>query len=118
MTSGFITVLQKFGIIFKDVFKDAAKVAVAAEPIVAVALPAYSGLYNMTVSLVTNAEAAAAAAGAQAGSGIAKSALIINALTTYVQQEQASLGVKAPTQAQTQKWIDSIVAALNAFEAA
>ncbi len=117
MANKFVTLLNKVGAVFQVVFKDATKVAVAAEPIIAVAFPAISGLFNMTVSLATGAEAAAVAAGAQGNTGAAKSALIISALETYITQEATALGIKAPTTAQVQTWINAVVAALNAFEA-
>lgn len=115
--ASFISVLDKIGTAFKDFFKVALPVAEAAEPIIAVALPEISALYNMTVTLVSNAEGAAAAAGAQKGTGPQKLALVVASLQPFLAQQAAALGIAVPTIAQTTAYINAIVASLNAFGA-
>lgn len=115
--ASFISVLDKIGHIFKDVFKVALPIATAAEPFLAIAFPGVSVLYNMTVSLVTAAESAAAAAGAQTGTGPQKLAIVLAALQPYATQEAAGLGISPPTVAQTTAYVNAVVAGLNAFAA-
>jgi hypothetical protein len=118
MANVFVTVLDAIGTAFKDFFKIALPVATAAEPVLAVAFPGVSTLYNMTVTLVTAAETAAAAAGAQSGTGPQKLALVLASLQPYATQEAAALGIAPPTVAQTTAYINSVVAGLNSFAAA
>lgn len=119
--SKFVSVLDKIGAIGKDIWKvaepvivDATKVAEAVEPEVDIAFPALAPLYNMTVTLVGNAEGAAAAAGANKA-GKQKMALVLAALLPYALQEASNLGISAPTQAQLTNWVDTVVAGLKAF---
>lgn len=113
--ASFTTILDKIGDIFKDVFTKVIDVAQIAEPIVDLAFPGISAIYNMTVGYVTNAEMAAAAAGKQSGTGAQKLALVLASLQPYLTQEAASLGIAAPTIAQTTAYVNAIVASLNAF---
>ena len=113
----FTSVLGKVGTIFKDFFTIALPVAKAAEPYIDVAFPGMATLYNLTVTLVTNAEGAAAAAGAQSGSGAQKLALVLASLQPYVVQQQQALGISNPTIAQTTAYINAVVAAWNAYQA-
>jgi hypothetical protein len=115
--ASFTSILDAIGHVFLNIFKVALPVATAAEPFLAVAFPGVSVLYNMTVSLVTAAESAAAAAGAQSGTGPQKLALVLAALQPYATQEAAGLGIAPPTVAQTTAYINAVVAGLNAFAA-
>jgi hypothetical protein len=67
-----MTFLQHVGNFFKSVFADVTHVATAIEPVVDVAFPGISTLYNATVQAVATAETAATAAGAATGSGTQK----------------------------------------------
>lgn len=114
------TFLQKLGkwfvTKFQPVADDVLKVAQAVEPIVDVALPAWAGLYNTTVQLIVNAEATAAAAGAQNGTGTQKLSTVIAALeplaVSYLKNE---LGISNPTTEQITAYVNSVVAGLNVF---
>lgn len=114
MTNKFVSILDKIGSIGKDIFKVALPVAEAIEPEVDILFPALAPLYNMTVTLVANAEAAAAAAGAQKA-GTQKLALVLASLIPYAQQEAAALGISAPTIAEATAWVNSVVAGLKAL---
>lgn len=116
MTNKFVSILDKIGAIGKDIFKVALPVAEAIEPGVAILFPALSPLYNMTVTLVANAESAAVAAGAN-NAGTQKMALVLAALVPYATQEAAALGIKPPTIAEATAWVDSVVAGLKALGA-
>lgn len=117
----FISVLDKIGAIGKDIWKvaepvivDATKVAAAVEPEVDLLFPSIAPLYNMTVTLVSNAEASAAAAGAN-NAGSQKLALVLAALLPYALQEAQNLGIAKPTQAQLTVWVNLVVAGLKTF---
>ena len=116
MTNKFISVLDKIGAIGKEIFKVVLPVAEAVEPEVAILFPALAPLYNMTVTLVSNAEAAAAAAGANTA-GPQKLALVLAALLPYATQEATALGIKAPTVTEATAWVNSVVAGLKALGA-
>lgn len=98
------------------IIKDGVGVAQAAEPIVGLALPEISLLFNATVAAVANAEAMGQAAAATGGNGEQKLASVIATLeplaTAYLQQQ----GITANT-AQITAWVNAIVAALNAIPA-
>lgn len=121
MTNKFVSVLDKIGVLGKDAWKiaepvllDATVLAKDAEPIVDIAFPSIAPLYNMTVALVSSAEASAEAAGANKA-GKQKLALVLAALLPYAVQEAPSLGITAPTVAQLTVWINAIVTGLKAF---
>lgn len=115
------SLLQKIGKWFATKFapiaKDVLEGAEAAEPVVQALLPGWSALYDSTVQMVVNAEAAATAAGAQNGTGIQKLASVTAALQPLATAYLKSIGVSEPTTAQIQTYINSVVASLNAFEA-
>jgi hypothetical protein len=115
------TFLQKIGKWFATKFapvaKDVLEVAQAAEPVVDALLPGWGALYQSTVQMVVNAEATAAAAGAQNGTGVQKLASVTAALQPIATAYLKSIGVSEPTTAQIQTYINSVVASLNSFEA-
>lgn len=108
---------QWFSTKFQPIAKDVIEGAEAAEPVVNALLPGWSALYDTTVQMVANAEAAATAAGAQNGSGLQKLASVTAALQPLATAYLKSIGVSAPTTAQIQTYINSVVSSLNAFEA-
>jgi hypothetical protein len=116
-----LSLLQKIGLFFSTKFKpvatDVLDVAQALEPVVSAVLPGWSALYDSTVQMVVNAESAAAAAGAQNGSGVQKLASVTAALQPIATAYLKSVGVSEPTTAQIQAYINSVVAGLNTFEA-
>ena len=71
-----LTFLQKLGHDLAMIFKIGTAVAVAAEPIINVAFPGWAALYDTTVQMVQQAEAAAVNAGAQNGTGAQKLAMV------------------------------------------
>ena len=110
----FISILDKVAAIGKDIWKMVEPIANAVEPELAIAFPVIGPLWSFTEALVKNAEAAAAAAGAQK-SGKQKSALVLASLLPWLEQNAASLGIKIPTSLQAQAFIDAVVLGLKAF---
>ena len=116
--ASFKTILDDIGTGLKKFFGVAVTVAQAAEPIIAVAFPGISVLYNATVNEVAKAEAAAIAAGAQTGSGPQKLALVIAAIEPVFQEYAAQTGIPAAAQTTAiTNWINAVVASLNAIPA-
>ena len=111
------TILSEVGHVFKVFFTDATKVAQIAEPIVDVAFPGISALYNLTVTAAANAENAAIAAGAQSGSGAQKLALVVASIESAYADYAKSAGITA-TPAAVIAWANAVVATLNAIPAA
>ena len=75
--ASFKTILGDIGNALKKIFAVGVEAAVIAEPIINVAFPGISALYNLTVNAAANAEANAVAAGAQSGTGPQKLALVV-----------------------------------------
>ena len=111
-----VSFLQHIGNFFKDIFKIGVEAATVAEPIVAVAFPQISVLFNSTVQAISNAEIAATAAGAQTGTGAQKLAMVTAAIEPIAIQYLQTQGISANS-AQVTAWVNAIVAALNAFPA-
>jgi hypothetical protein len=116
--ASFKTILSDIGTGLKKFFGIAVDAAKAAEPIVDIAFPGISVLYNATVNEVASAEAAAIAAGAQSGTGAQKLALVVAAVTPYFQQYATAQGLPAPTVATITAWVNAVVAGLNAIPSA
>lgn len=115
--ASFSSILSDIGNGLKKFFGVAVTVAQAAEPIVAVAFPGISALYNATVSEVAKAESVAIAAGQQNGTGAQKLALVVSALEGEFNTFCAQNGITLNTQ-QREAWVNAIVASLNAIPAA
>jgi hypothetical protein len=117
--------LQKLGDWFKDKFNPAAKVvlqdatvvATAAEPVIDIAFPAIAGLYNTTLQMVTQAQAAASAAAAGADTGTQKMTAVVSALSPIAIPYLKSIGVAQPTVTQIQAYVQSVVDGLKVFAA-
>src|SRR6202453_3015730 len=114
----FKSILQDVGTGLKKFFGEATIVAEAAEPIVAVALPGISALYDATVNEVVKAETAAIAAGAQSGTGAQKLALVVAAVTPIFTSYAATTGIPTPTATTITTWVNAVVAGLITIPAA
>ena len=116
--ASFASILSAVGHGLKVFFTGAVKVAVAAEPIVDIAFPGISALYNVTVNEVAKAEAAAIAAGQQNGTGAQKLALVIAAITPVFQDYANQTGIPSAQREQTIiNWVNAVVASLNSIPA-
>jgi|SRR5208337_4127755 len=116
--ASFKSILGDIGNGFKKFFGIAVTVAQDAEPIIDIAFPGIASLYNLTVSEVAKAEAAAVAAGQQSGSGTQKLALVIQSITPVFQEYAASTGIPTAQQTSTiTNWVNAVVASLNAIPA-
>ena len=117
--ASFKSILSDIGNGLKKFFGVAVTVAQDAEPIIDIAFPGIASLYNLTVSEVAKAEAAAVAAGQQNGTGAQKLALVIQAITPVFQQYAAQSGIPSAQQTTTiTTWVNAVVATLNAIPAA
>lgn len=113
----FISILDDVGSALKKFFGVAITVAQAAEPIVDLAFPGISVLYNATVNEVATAETAAIAAGVQTGSGPQKLALVVAAIEPTFNQYLQAQGLPAQPTATIENWVNAVVAGLNAIPA-
>lgn len=116
------TRLKSFFEKFLPVAEKVTQAAVTAEPIVDIALagagqaPA-AALYNTVASSVLGAETAAAAAGAQTGTGTQKAAAVLSDPTVqaaFTEFEKA-VGVTPHSTAQQLVYINGVVATLNSL---
>lgn len=114
----FKTILSDIGHALAKVFTAGVKVAAAAEPIVAIAFPGISALFNVTVAEVAKAEALAAAAGAQNGTGAQKLALVVAAIEGEFNEYAKANGLGIPAQQTIENWVNAVVASMNAIPAA
>jgi hypothetical protein len=114
--ASFTSILSNIGNGLKKFFGVAVTVAQAAEPIVAVAFPGLSGLFNTTVNEIAKVEGLAIAAGSQTGTGAQKLALVIQAIETEYNTFAAKNGVTY-NPANVEAWVNAIVASLNAIPA-
>lgn len=112
--ASFTSILSDIGNALKKVFGVAVKVAAVAEPIVDIAFPGISALYNLTVSAAANAETNAIAAGAQSGTGAQKLATVIASITADFEAYATAAGIPF-TQATITAWVNAVVATLNAI---
>lgn len=113
----FISILDDVGSALKKFFGVEITVAQAAEPIVDLAFPGISVLYNATVNEVATAETAAIAAGVQTGSGPQKLALVVAAIEPTFNQYLQAQGLPAQPTATIENWVNAVVAGLNAIPA-
>ena len=110
------TILSNVGNALKKFFGVAVTVAQVAEPLVDIAFPGISTLYNLTVAEAVKAETAAVAAGQQNGTGAQKLALVVAAITPVFTQYAASSGIPTAQQATAiTAWVNAVVASLNAI---
>lgn len=115
--ASFKSVLSSIGHGLSVFFNVATKVAAAAEPIVAVAFPGISPLYNATVVEVMKAEGLAIAAGQQNGSGVQKLALVVASIEREFDAYAKANGIVYDT-THIEAWVNAVVAGLNALPAA
>jgi hypothetical protein len=119
-----LTLLQKIGTGFKDVFSflGSAKgqaIVTAAEGVVETIEPGSAGLINLANSWLTEiikSETLAAAAGEATGSGSQKAAMVLSAVTPQVTSFLLANGItSAPTAAELNAANAALVAFANAF---
>lgn len=116
--ASFKTILDDIGSVLKKVFTAGVTIAEDAEPIVAVAYPGLVALYNATVLEVSKAEGLALAAGSQAGTGVQKLALVVQAITTEFNSYASANGLGIPALQTIENYVNAVVASLNAIPAA
>lgn len=115
--ASFSTILSDIRSAFKKFFSVATTIATDAEPIVDVLFPGFATLYNGAVAEAAKAEALAAAAGAQTGTGAQKLALVVQSLTPSILAYAETQGLPTPTATQITTYANAVVATLNAFAA-
>lgn len=116
--TNFKTILSDIGSGLKKFFSLAIPAAAAAAPIVDVAFPGISALYDTTVAAAAQAEAAALAAGASSGSsGAQKLALVVSAIEAQFKSYAAANGIANVTVTMIENWVNAVVASLNAIPA-
>ncbi len=115
----FKSVLSDIGNGIKKVFVVGDKVAVAAEPFVDLAFPGVAPLFNSIVQQVGLAEAAAASAGAETGTGTQKLALVVQSIEGSIADYEKKNNIATPlTQEQVEAVANAVVQFLNALPAA
>lgn len=115
--ASFTSILSDIGNGLKKFFTGAVTVATAAEPFIAVIFPGISPLFNAVVAEVGKAEALAAAAGAQNGTGQQKLELVLSSVESSFNDYAKANGFATPTQAQIEAAVNAAVAFLNAIPA-
>ena len=113
MANKFLSTLESIGKVFVTIFKDADKVAVAAEPFVDIAFPALAPIYN--------ASANGAAAAIKAGQGAVVSTnteaqnvvAVAIAVEPVLAQFAKDSGLPAPTTAIILQYAEALAASLN-----
>lgn len=114
----FKSVLSDIGTGIKKVFTVGAAVATDAEPFVDIAFPGVAPLFNSIVQQVGMAEASAAAAGAENGTGAQKLALVLRSIEGSIAEYEKTNNLTTPlTQNQTEAAANAVVAFLNALPA-
>ena len=117
MANKFVSFLEAVGRDFKKgldfILPFAEKGGAAAVGILA---PEFMPLYNATVSAVVLAEQNAAAIGKQTGTGVQKSAAVVQLIGGLISTTLTDLGKPADDTA-VQNWINTIVEILNAQSA-
>jgi hypothetical protein len=119
-SNGFVSILDHAGAVIKNFFTQELPVvlgvAIAAEPIIALALPSVSALFDSTVVMVANAQATGLAAAGNGATGEQKLASVVSALdpiaTAYAKQNGINLGT-----ANIQALVNAAVAFLKAIPA-
>lgn len=116
MANAVITFLEHVGKDILAVFKEGDVIAKDIEPIIAVALPGISSIYNMVVAAVGNAEALGSAAAATASTDAQKLANVLTAVGPTVTQTLTGFGI-AVDKSHLVAYINAVVASLNALPA-
>lgn len=111
----FLSVLDNIGTVIQDIFKVAIPVATDLEPIFDAFFPAWEGIYEEALTLITNAETAFGAAQVKRA-GAAKLALVVAQLHPKIAAKAASLKIEAPTATQTKAYAQSVVDGMKAYE--
>jgi hypothetical protein len=115
--ASFTSILSDIGNGLKRFFSGAVTVATAAEPFIAVIFPGISPLFNTVVAEVGKAEALAAAAGAQDGTGTQKLALVLNSVEDSFNQYAKDNNFVPASAAEIEAAVNAAVAFLNAIPA-
>jgi hypothetical protein len=114
----FKSILSDIGNGIKKVFTVGVNVATAAEPFVDIAFPGVAPLFNSIVQQVGMAEASAAAAGAENGTGAQKLALVLQSIEGSIADYEKKNNLTTPlTQEQIEAAANAVVAFLNALPA-
>lgn len=114
----FKSVLSDIGNGLKKVFTVGVAAATDAEPFVDIAFPGVAPLFNSVVQQVALAEASAAAAGAENGTGVQKLALVLQSIEGSIAEYEKKNNMTTPlTQQQIEALANSVVAFLNALPA-
>ena len=115
---GFKSILSDIGHGIKNVFTVGDTVAKDAEPFVDIAFPGVAPLFNAVVQQVGLAEASAAAAGAESGTGPEKLALVVQSIEGSITDYENTNNLTTPlTQQQIEAVANAVVALLNALPA-
>lgn len=114
----FKSILSDIGNGIKKVFTVGDTVAKDAEPFVDLAFPGVAPLFNAVVQQVGLAEASAAAAGAESGTGAQKLALVVQSIEGSITNYEKTNNLSTPlTQTQVETIANAVVAFLNALPA-
>jgi hypothetical protein len=114
----FKSILSDIGNGIKKVFTVGDAVAKDAEPFVDLAFPGVAPLFNAIVQQVGLAEASAAAAGEQTGTGAQKLAVVMQSIEGSIANFEKTNNVTTPmTQEQIEAAANAVVAFLNALPA-
>lgn len=114
----FKSILSDIGNGIKKVFTVGVTVATDAEPFVDIAFPGVAPLFNAVVQQVAMAEASAAAAGAENGTGPQKLALVLKSIEGSIANYEKINNITTPlTQQQITAAANAVVAFLNALPA-
>ena len=114
----FKSILSDIGTGIKKVFTAGDAAAKDAEPFVDLAFPGVAPLFNAIVQQVGLAEASAAAAGAESGTGAQKLAVVLQSIEGTITNYETTNNLAAPlTQEQIEAATNAVVAFLNALPA-
>lgn len=111
--------LKKLGTVLLKIITFGAIAGEDAAPFLAIANPAYAALLTAASSAILSAEAAgtSAVAGAPAGDTSAqKLAIVLATITPQVAAFAKTVGISDPSEAQITAFVNSLVAAFNAFQ--
>jgi hypothetical protein len=113
------TWLQKIGQDIVSVFKKAEPIIQVAQnvakPFEDVYAPGLSSVIQLTLNKIVDAEALAAAAGVQNGSGAVKLAYVTSSIIPQIAPILATMGVQSVSSTQYNNFVSALVAAMNAF---
>ena len=114
----FKSILSDIGNGVKKVFTVGDTVAKDAEPFVDIAFPGVAPLFNAVVQQVGLAEASAAAAGEENGTGAQKLAVVLQSIEGSITSYETTNSLATPlTQQQIEAVTNAVVAFLNALPA-